>query len=147
MEKKDLKRILDNLLLPLGFKSKGNNWALNGKDIAKIVNLQKSQYSNSYYINYGYVLSSIPYDGAMHVYNRIAGKDKVEQQEITDILDLDTDIEDIDRAIRLKEILNNKLMQKIATINSEEDILNELKTRPHLNDIPLVVKEHFKLEI
>ncbi|MEE1946445.1 DUF4304 domain-containing protein [Pedobacter sp. KR3-3] len=147
MEKRDLKKILDELLMPIAFKSKGNNWTFKGNELVKMVNLQKSQYSNSYYVNYGYILRSISFDGTMHIYNRVASKDIVGQQEITELLDLDSPIPDQDRTTRLKEILIEKLIKKIENINSEDDILHELQGRPHLNDIPLIVKEHFNLEL
>ena len=35
MEKKDLTKLLDEIFIPIGFKRKGNNWVLNGKEINK----------------------------------------------------------------------------------------------------------------
>ena len=60
MEKKDLINILSEMLVPIGFKRKGNYWVVNGDEITKMVNLQKSQYGNSFYINYDYIVA--PYD-------------------------------------------------------------------------------------
>ncbi len=37
----------------------------------------------------------------------------------------------------LKEILQIKLIAKVQAVNTEEDLLAELKKRPHLNDINL----------
>lgn len=59
MEKKELTNIITELLIPLGFKKKDNYWVVNGDEVTKMVNLQKSQYSSSYYINFGYILKSI----------------------------------------------------------------------------------------
>ena len=75
MEKKDLIKLLDEIFVPLGFKRKGHNWVLNGDELSKLINLQKSNYSNAFYIN----------------------------------------------------------------------LLNDLRKRLHLNNIPLVVKRHFNL--
>jgi len=58
MEKKDLVNILSEMLFPMGFKRKGNNWVINGDVMTKIVNLQKSQFGNLYYVNYGYILKA-----------------------------------------------------------------------------------------
>ncbi|MCD7940769.1 MAG: DUF4304 domain-containing protein, partial [Bacteroides intestinalis] len=59
MEKKKIIELLNEIFSPLGFKRKGNNWVYNGKELSKIINLQKSNYSNSFYINYGYNINGI----------------------------------------------------------------------------------------
>ena len=47
------------------------------------------------------------------------------------------------RLLELKEIIFDNLMSKINKINSEKDILENLRQRKQLNDIPLIVKTHF----
>ena len=54
MRKKELTDILSELFIPIGFKRKGNFWVINGDVLTKMVNLQKSQFSNRFYINYHY---------------------------------------------------------------------------------------------
>jgi hypothetical protein len=46
----------------------------------------------------------------------------------------------------LKKLIVDIVVNKIQTVNSESDILSDLRERPHLNNIPLVVKNHFRLE-
>jgi hypothetical protein len=146
MEKKELASILSEILVPIGFKKKGDYWVVNGEEITKMVNLQKSQFSNSFYINYGYILKSIPLNGLMmHVFKGFGSIDKTEQQRITALLDLGNNIPNEDRAKELNKLLLEKLVHNIQEVNTEEDVLNELKKRPHLNDIPLIVKKHFSL--
>jgi hypothetical protein len=41
MEKNDLIELLNQIFIPLGFKTISNNWVLNGTELAKIINLQK----------------------------------------------------------------------------------------------------------
>lgn len=53
MDKKDLASILSEFLIPLGFKKKGNYWVKNRDEVNTIVNLQKSQFGNVFYVNYG----------------------------------------------------------------------------------------------
>ena len=145
MVKKELASILNEVLLPIGFKKKGDYWVINGDEIAKMVNLQRSQFSNSFYINYGYILKSIPLNGLMmHVFKGFGSIDKIEQQRFTVLLDLGNDISNKDRAKELREALE-KLALNIQEVNTEDDVLNELKKRPHLIVIPLVVKKHFGL--
>ena len=77
MGKKDLVIFLNELFTPLGFKKKGNNWVSNGKEVSRIINLQKSQFGNSFYINYGYILRSLQLEGwATHVEDRLGFIDK-----------------------------------------------------------------------
>jgi|SRR6185312_9071779 len=147
MEKKKLGDILSGMLLPIGFKKKGNYWVINGNEITKMVNLQKSQYSNSFYINYGYIIKAISLDNQMmHVYNRVSSLDVNERNLIKALLDLDSDISDEKRETELKQILNSNLISKMQLINTEKDLLNELKQRSQLNDIPSTVLEYLNLE-
>ena len=147
MEKRQLTNVLNEILISIGFKKKGNYWVINGDVITKMVNLQKSNYSNAFYINYGYILNSIPLGNLMmHVYNRVTSLDIEERDRITALLDLESNISDEERIKALKEILQNKLVKKIQAVNTEEDLLAELKKRPHLNDITLAIKEHFNLK-
>ena len=143
MEKKDLINLLNEIFIPLSFKRKGNNWVLNGEAITKVVNLQKSNYGNLFYINYGYIIKSIELTTVTHIGNRLAGSNKDEQKKIADLLNLDITIEN--RVFELKEFIVNKIVSKVQKINTEADLLDELKQRPHLNDIPLTVKKHFNL--
>jgi hypothetical protein len=132
----------------LDFKRKGNNWVSNGKIINKIVNLQKSQYSNSYYINYGYILNSLPLDNfTYHIDNRLASKDKSEQELITDLLNLENNIDSEKRLVLLANIINSKIVEEIKSISKEEDILRILKAREHFYTIPPFVLKYFDLRV
>jgi hypothetical protein len=146
MEKKELANILSEILIPIGFKRKGNYWVINGSEITKMVNLQKSQFGNYFYINYGYILNAIPSNGLMmHICKRVASLDKDENLRIDELLDLESNISNEDRIQEVKRLLVEKLVEDINLVNTEEDLLDELKKRPHLNDIPLVVKKYFNL--
>lgn len=112
--------LLDTILTPLDFKRKGNNWIKEVEEITKKVNLQRSQFSDDYYINYGYILHSIPLEGLLlHIYMRC---------ETT------------------KVDIGNMAIE-METINTEQDILDYLLTLPTLNVVPLVIKKHFNLPI
>src|SRR5437868_695055 len=98
MVKESLIDLLSNIFIPIGFKRKGNYWVANGEEVTKMVNLQKSQYSNSFYINYGFIAKAIPLDGLMmHIYKSLGSKNKVEQKRIMELLTLDNEISDNDR--------------------------------------------------
>ena len=56
MEKKELIKFLDEIFKPLEFKRKGNTWKYENEVFVKIVNLQKSKYSNAFYLNYCFII-------------------------------------------------------------------------------------------
>ncbi len=137
---------MSEILVPIGFKKKGNYWVVNGAEITKMVNLQKSQFSNSFYINYGYILNAIPLNGlTMHIFGGLGSLDSNENTRIKELLNLENNISDEERASDLKKVLLEKLVHKINLVNTEADVLEELKKQPHLNNVPLVVKRHFNL--
>ncbi|MFZ4262547.1 DUF4304 domain-containing protein [Sphingobacterium sp. HJSM2_6] len=145
MEKKDLIKLLDEIFVPLGFKRKGNNWVLNGGELSKLINLQKSNYSNAFYINYGYIIKGLDLTTTTHVENRLASTKKEEQKRITDLLDLETEIPTDQRLAELKKLITDKIAVQMQSVNIEADLLKDLKKRSHLNNIPLVVKQYFNL--
>lgn len=145
MGKKDLIKLLDEIFVPLGFKRKGNNWVLNSDELSKLINLQKSNYSNAFYINYGYIIKGLELTTTTHVENRLASTNKEEQKRITDLLDLETEIPTDQRLAELKKLITDKIAVQMQSVNIEADLLNDLRKRPHLNNIPLVVKRHFNL--
>ena len=76
---KILANLLNDLFSGLGFKKKGNYWVHNGQEISRMIHLQKSQYGNSFYINYGFIVTLIPLDGLMmHVHKRLGSEDPIE---------------------------------------------------------------------
>lgn len=145
MDKKSIVKLLDEIFIPLGFKRKANTWVFHGDVLTKQINLQKSNYGNLFYINYGFIIKGLTLITTTHVGNRLASTDKDEQKRITDLLDLETEIPADHRLTELRRLIDKKIVAKIQKINTEEDLLNELKKRPHLNDIPLVVKKHFNI--
>lgn len=72
MEKRDLINFLDEVFVPLSFKKKGNSWVMNGNELSKIINLQKSNYGTAFYINYGYIIKGLNLTTTTHVENRLS---------------------------------------------------------------------------
>ena len=141
MDKKDLMKLFDNVLKPRGFKKKGNYWRLDGDELIKIINLQKSQWGNQYYINYGFDFKDLDYDGtAMHIYRRIGSNDK----DGNNILDFEKDLP-VNR-IKMVEGLLSDILTIFSTANTVTDIINDLKQREHLNDVTLNVKEFLGIQ-
>lgn len=146
MEKKELASIISNVLVPQGFKRKGNYWVINGQELNKVVDLQKSEFSNRFYVNYGFIINAIPLVGwKKHIFYRLGSKIKKDQKRITELLDLDNDISDESRAKELGKFINENIITKLLSVNTEEDILKYLKNQPDLLVLPVEVKKYFNL--
>jgi hypothetical protein len=151
MVKEDLIDLLNDTFKPLGFKRKGNNWKLVGPELTKIVNLQKSQYSNLFYINYGYILNRLPLTNTVeHVGSRLGFGEKVnvrETKRICELLDFENiNFEDEQRLQELREMINKHLVPQFKSINTEQDLGDELRGRKDLSDVFGTVLKHFGLE-
>ena len=147
MGKKEFEQLISGLFLPVGFKKKGNYWIKTQAIITKMIYLQKSQFGNSFYINYGYILNAIPLgDLRMHVFGGFGSIVPNENARIKELLNLENNITDEVRISELNSFISALIIKRFEKVNSEVDILNELKMRAHLNDLPGVVKEYFHLD-
>lgn len=148
MKKQELVKFLDATLLHIGFKRKGNNWVINGEEINRIINLQKSQYSNSFYINYGYIINRLPLNGFVkHINNRLSSNDSIESSRIVELLDLDSEISASERFAELEELIREQIVNEMISTANEQDILTVLKRMKNLYVVPPHVLEHFQLKI
>lgn len=146
MEKKDLIDLLNEIFIPVGFKRKGNNWVENGRELSKLVNLQKSNFGNSFYINYGYNIKGLETNMfLLHVYYRLAGVDKEEQKRVKDLLNLENEIGTEQRLLELKLFIINKIVSEIVPINTIDGLRDYVIKRGNLNTTPFVVKNYLQL--
>lgn len=146
MDKKNFVQFLDDLLKKYSFKKKGSQWSLEAESFVKIIKLAKSRYGNNYYIDYGYILKNLELDDLdMHISNTLSSLDDKENERIQELLDFDVEINDEKRKEELEQKIFKKIILKFNAILSEEDILNELKNRRNLNDIPIIVKNYFEI--
>jgi hypothetical protein len=147
MTNKEFKDTLDKLLKPHGFNKKGNEWTMDTTELHKAIDLQKSNFSNLYYLNYGYNFKDLDYDGIRyHIFNGLGSRDTVVNNMIQDTFDLENSMDDLTRIKNLSDLINNILLPEVNSTNSKADIINSLKTRPTLNDIPLRVKEYLNIK-
>ena len=145
MDIKELIRIIDAELLLVGFKRKNKNWFFENLELIKYVELQKSNYSNLYYLNYGFIIKEINIDSkTRHVPKHLGGSIEEERIFLKDFLDLESNkAKDI---ILFKEYLTKNLDYFLNSINSTDDlrkfVINDLAS---LDRIPLVVKKYFNI--
>lgn len=147
MEKKDFVKYLDNLFKPFGFQKKGKNWYVESEELIKTINIQKSKFGDNYYLNYGFILKSLDLlNLEMHIFNRLGSLNDAENQRIMKLLDFEQSIDEEQRRIELSSYIEKNMLEEFNKINTEADLLSELRKRPHLNDIPILVKKHFHIE-
>ena len=146
MEKKILINLLNEICSPLGFKRKGNYWLLNQMELTQIINLQKSIYGNLYYINYGFKINNLNTDNnMMHIWKRLVGANKKEVRELFNALDFSYEMNQQNRLSLLREAIRNKIFGIFQKVHTESDLVEYIKKRPTMNDIPIVVKEYLGL--
>ena len=68
-----------------------------------------------------------------------------EQKHINELQDLSSNLDIEVRREGWFRLINDKIVQKFDKINTEQDLLFEIKKQPNLNAIPLNVKMHFGL--
>ncbi|MGJ7030927.1 DUF4304 domain-containing protein [Niabella hirudinis] len=147
MEGNIIEFILDRELIPQGFKKKGKKWFKEEQELIKKVFLQKAFYGNQFYINYGYIIKNIGAEKWFHIVNRLGSKngDRNEEAFIKNLLDLDHTMNNDDRTIYLSKYIQDQVVREMNDVENEEGVLNNLKNRKHLFDVPLIVKQFFNL--
>ena len=146
MEKKEFIDLLNRIFVPLGFKRKGNNWVYNGEALTKLINLQKSNFGETYYLNYGYIIKNLDLDGMRsHISKGLGSSNKLVNSRIHELLDLDSLLDQDSRLRELEDLINKQIVEEFNHINSEEDILNYITGLSNMNRIPGIVLRHFNL--
>lgn len=147
MEKKEFIQFLDDIFKSNGFKKKGNNWCLENEVLIKRINLQKSKYGDCYYLNYGVNFRNLDFQKVeMHIFHRLGSVNETENKRIIELLDFGENIPDEKRKNELRVFIEKNMLQDLMNINSEIDIVNNLKKRTHLNDVSLVVKKYLNID-
>ena len=62
MEKTEFKKVFGTCLKDYNFEYKDNAYYFNSKSFITVISLQKSNYDNSYYINYGFLIKELNQD-------------------------------------------------------------------------------------
>lgn len=131
MQIREFREIVNNCLLSKGFLKNGKYFYKESPDVICVLTLQKSNYSNCYYINAGIVIKKIynksepPRDVDGHIRCRLyytVGDNEV------DCLDLDQ-IEDVDVIV---SSIETGILEIIELSLEPGGLKNLLKTKPEL---------------
>ena len=128
MENKEFKKIIDKLAREIHFEPISNGWIKESNECILMLNLQKSSFSNSYYLNI-----SIFIQGAFGRYHS-KSKELIKSsgdifrrqpKEYEAIFDLEVPIEDSERKLKLEELFHNfitVLADKSSTRNGIKEL-------------------------
>ncbi|WP_286776844.1 DUF4304 domain-containing protein [Sphingobacterium sp. UBA2074] len=146
MDKIKFKQAIDEILLPHKFVRNKNTWILKKPEINKVISVYQSNYSDTYYIDYGFIINKLELnDLKMHVLKRLGTSDYNDQLLINRVLSLDSSMSEQERISQLKDFIEDKVLSVLERINTESDLLVYIQSFPNLNMIPLVVKNYFRL--
>ncbi len=96
----DLKLLIEALSEPLkkaGFKKRSDSWYWSNDEVVLLINLQKSQYGDQYYVNGGVALKLLgavefPKEHHCHIRFRLTGVvSEEEKKEIVSVFDLENE--------------------------------------------------------
>jgi len=129
--KKTFKAALNGALQKAGFFHKGQSWFLEGKDCIVVVGLQKSDYDEKYYINWGLWLkrlgsAAFPKDNHCHIQSRLTSLFPDDVALIEEASLLDTASPEV--LERLVGIVQSKLIPLCVDCSTEQQLRELLAT-------------------
>lgn len=142
MQKNDIIGFLDDILKPSGFRRVKNTWKKEGEELTKIINLQKSTFGNLYYINYGFDINGLNYDGtSMHIFRGLTTIGDNGKQ----LLDFDNAFGNERRMSQVAQKLRDLLSGELNEVNTVSELKKNLESRRHTNDVATRVKDFLGL--
>jgi hypothetical protein len=132
-ERNEIQREFDAFGQALGMSKHSGSWYRTRDDVTTVLNLQKSDYGPSYYINIAFWLralgeSRFPKDRECHLRIRLEHLVSDRRAELAELLDLKSEIPDGERGRRLRELLMTRLKPILDGISSVDD-LREMRRR------------------
>ena len=131
IDKKMFKKAVGLPLEKTGFSKKGQSWYLNGKDAIIVFNLQKSNWSELYYVNFGiwlkaFGIAQFPQFNHCHLYYRVERLFPEDRELIITSCDLARS--SLDNLANLSQFIERQLIP-FAWECTEESKLRELMSR------------------
>lgn len=133
IDTKKLSSTINLELKPHGFIKKGSTWYLQRDDVIAVFNLQKSSYSNAFFINLGFWLQQIeeaqyPKPEQCHISNRVSSIWPNENPRITDLLNIDDFSYDEDERIAaIKLFISENIVPTLLEGTTIPGLLSLLK--------------------
>lgn len=142
---KDLERLIHEYLKPLGFRKTARTWRRDAPETIVVVNLQRSQWSDAYYVNLGAMVKSVG-DDPSYTRNRIRprivdchyrirvddllrgkpvppAKISLEQARMHALLNFDlSSVDPVVREIELRAVIKQRVIPFLELCQSESGI-------------------------
>lgn len=131
-----LSNALNAELKTAGFKRKGATWYLRNDDIIAVVNLQKSNYDATHFLNLGFWIRAIedvenPREAQCHVHVRAEGLWPCDSPMITDLLSFDAVADcDDERLVDIQQFVRAKVIPFLtrgSSLAGLREIIEEYK--------------------
>ena len=148
MNSKILRKYLTPLLGKYDYILKGTRWQQDAGTFIKIIELYRSQFSDCYYVDYGFIIKDVPLEGIrMHIHLRLADNVIIDPKDAFDLLDFENQqYQENEQMDQIFSTLIHPLITYLDNIKNENEVRKFILELPTLNMIPLVTKEYFKIE-
>lgn len=139
MDNKLFKKVINDSLVPFGFKREGGNfWIKKGREVSLKIHLQRSSFSSLYYFRLYYVINNLPLKGITtdlmgHCFAHICLSEE-EHNVLNKYCDLNYDVQDDERISILRDLIN-KAFSDHQYIETEKDLKEMLIN----NKLPIFV--------
>ena len=115
IDTRTLSAALSDELRPVGFVKKGATWYLRKQDVIAVLNLQKSNYDSTHFLNLGFWLREIddvqnPKDEQCHVRTRAEEIWPTETPNIAELLTIDATCDDAERLAAIRSFTREKVL-------------------------------------
>ena len=139
--KKEFKKVFFNTLKKNSFKRVKKKWLIETDELIKEVDLQKSDYSDLYYLNYDFTVKGIDTSPTLtHLSFRFNKK--------RELLDLENDLEKEKRLALFEKMIDEMVETKINPINTIKELLEMINENPFIKNMIFskAFKEHFGMK-
>ncbi len=135
MEKKELIKSIDNVLIKNSYKRKSTTWYLSKSDFVCVLNLQKSAWGNQYYMNVSVCFKKgldieYPRENQCDIRWRL-GDESANVKNFAKILDFeDTSIPTEDKLKIINKVITDTVIPLFSSLNTREDLIKFIKSNP-----------------
>ena len=125
---------------------KGQKYTYETDELEKIIHLQRSDFSNSYYLRYGFNIKGLSYSGVKtHYFSGVGNSVTAMKHTVLELLDLENDLKDQIRIEELTTLVQTHVINEIVPVNTESDLIELIKQRSHERLLPGKVYQYLGL--
>lgn len=152
IDNRKLSTVLNTELKSHGFTKKGSTWYLKKDEIISVLNLQKSNYDNTFFLNIGFWLLKIedidtPKQERCHVLSRASSLWPDGNPRVADLLRIsDFDCDEKERIAAIKIFIREKLIPLLQEGSTITGLLTLLANHDEFH-IQLVARKFLGLEL